>query len=72
MEVCVPDHVRLTWSFIKELGLHKVVSPDLKGFCITAPTVAEAEKEAFAVISIFRKHSSGQTSRLAAVDFEAS
>ena len=63
--------VRFEHTYLKAAGLHRITSPDIKGFCITADTYDQAERETMAMLSLINGqgllHAPG---RLAAVDFE--
>lgn len=68
----MPSMVRFEHGFIPELNLFKITSPDVKGLHITAPTQAEAEREALAMVALIHARQQGAAEqKLKSVTFEA-
>ncbi len=64
--------IRFEHGFIPEIGMHRITSPDIRGFHITGKTYEEAEREALAMVALIQSHrASGSRGKLAAVEFEA-
>ena len=64
--------VRFEHGTIPEIGMHRITSPDIRGFHITGKTYEEAEREALAMVALIRsRRNEGRRGKLSAVEFEA-
>ena len=64
--------VRFEHGFIPELGMHRITSPDIRGFHIMGKTYEEAEREALAMVALIQSRTAmGPRAKLSAVEFEA-
>ena len=64
--------VRFEHGMIPELGLHRITSPDIKGFHIIGKTYEEAEREALAMLTLIQSRQASEgRGKLSSVEFAA-